>query len=48
MSRKIIISLAPVKAGTPIDKIALAEDVKNVWKKARVCAISTAAARMAA
>ena len=29
MARKIIISLAPVKAGTPIDKIALAEDVKR-------------------
>ena len=29
MSRKIIISLAPVKAGTPVDKIALAEDVKK-------------------
>lgn len=29
MSRKIIISLAPVKAGTPIDKTALAEDVRQ-------------------
>ena len=29
MARKIIISLAPVKAGTPVDKIALAEDVKK-------------------
>ena len=27
--RKIIISLAPVKAGTPIDRVALAEDVKR-------------------
>ena len=27
MARKIIISLAPVKSGTPIDRIALAEDV---------------------
>ena len=26
--RKVIISLAPVKAGTPIDRVALAEDVK--------------------
>ena len=38
MSRKIIISLAPVKAGTPIDKIALAEDVKKcVEKGAGMC-----------
>ena len=29
MPRKIIVSLAPVKAGTPIDRIALAEDVKK-------------------
>lgn len=27
--RKVIISLAPVKAGTPIDRVALAEDVKS-------------------
>ena len=28
--RKVIISLAPVKAGTPIDRVALAEDAKSV------------------
>ena len=32
MFRKIIISLAPVKAGAPIDKIALAEDVAQSVK----------------
>ena len=38
MARKVIISLAPVKAGTPIDKIALAEDVaKCVEAGAGMC-----------
>lgn len=38
MSRKIIISLAPVQAGTPIDKAALAEDVRlSVEKGAGMC-----------
>ena len=38
MSRKVIISLAPVRSGTPIDKIALAEDVaKCVEKGAGMC-----------
>ncbi len=30
--RKVIISLAPVKAGTPIDRVALAEDVEKCVK----------------
>ncbi|MBQ8654722.1 MAG: 3-keto-5-aminohexanoate cleavage protein [Clostridia bacterium] len=29
MARKVIISLAPVKSGTPVDKTALAEDVQR-------------------
>lgn len=38
MSRKVIISLAPVKANTPIDKVALAEDVRLcVEKGAGMC-----------
>lgn len=38
MARKVIISLAPVKAGTPIDKAALAEDVRLcVEKGAGMC-----------
>ncbi len=38
MARKVIISLAPVKAGTPIDKVALAEDVRLcVEKGAGMC-----------
>lgn len=38
MSRKVIISLAPVKGGTPIDKAALAEDVRLcVEKGAGMC-----------
>lgn len=38
MSRKVVISLAPVKSGTPIDKAALAEDVRLcVEKGAGMC-----------
>lgn len=38
MGKKVIISLAPVKAGTPIDKVALAEDVRRcVEKGAGMC-----------
>ncbi|MBQ8554556.1 MAG: 3-keto-5-aminohexanoate cleavage protein [Clostridia bacterium] len=38
MARKVIISLAPVAAGTPVDKIALAEDVRlSVEKGAGMC-----------
>ncbi len=38
MARKIIISLAPVKAGTPIDRIKLAEDVAvSAAKGAGMC-----------
>ena len=38
MVRKVIISLAPVKAGTPVDKAALAEDVaRSVQLGAGMC-----------
>ncbi len=38
MARKVIVSLAPVAAGTPIDKSALAEDVRlSVEKGAGMC-----------
>ena len=36
--RKVIISLAPVKAGTPVDAVSLAEDVaKSVQAGAAMC-----------
>ena len=38
MKKKIIISLAPVKSGDPIHKVALAEDVqKSVQTGASMC-----------
>ena len=38
MPRKVIISLAPVRSGTPVDRFALAEDVaKCVEKGAAMC-----------
>ncbi|MFR6333988.1 MAG: nucleotide-binding domain containing protein [Eisenbergiella sp.] len=45
--RKVIISLAPVEAGLPVDKEALAEDVVRRRLPARPCAICTAAGRTA-
>ena len=49
--RKVIISLAPVKAGTPIDRVALAEDVKSCVEAGAAmchlqCVICTVVAQM--
>lgn len=45
--RKVIISLAPVEAGLPVDKEALAEDVVRSAAAGAACAICTAAGRTA-
>lgn len=40
--RKVILSLAPVRAGDAVEAKALAEDVKKVWMQVRQCATCTA------
>ncbi len=39
--RKVIISLAPVKAGTPVDAVSLAEDVTKSMGSAKGCSFFT-------
>ncbi len=44
--RKVIVSLAPVRAGDAVDANALAEDVKKVWMQGRRCVTCTVGSQM--